>query len=276
MVSRIAFGIGEIARVLAGEQTLFLRPARGIFRVVHEGARLWLAEPFHLERRFDLFAPTAALAAGALPAFAADWLHDPLTLARTHGVRRPARCLCRAWHRAHLVITARHELRLHALGPRAVTGLGFGSTMALARHWDREIQGFGARSMRWEDNPSVLLFGFTLVRSPLDGGTGHLPGGRHSLSQEQRLPRAAPVPVRQPAITGPGILARSGACPPRPGPFGRVHPALRLDPNGTCPRCGSRLAFGCAHYPAQPQDHHHAFAPRSEGAAACKPGRQYD
>lgn len=91
MSRRIAIGIHEIGRVMAGEQRFFLRPHSSFFSRVKEGEKLWIAEPFHLEKRYDGYAPTVARDLGAVPAFAADNTFDQRALATTHGRRHAAR-----------------------------------------------------------------------------------------------------------------------------------------------------------------------------------------
>lgn len=296
-MTRIAIGHSEIGRVMAGEQTLFIRPAAGAFRKIEAGAQLWLAEPFHLPHAFAHLAPTAARDRGAEPAFAADWLLDPAHIARTHGPRQPARSLCKEWHRAHLIVRERTELRLHDLGPEELAGLGFRSPAAFAGHWNLEMGLFSSRGHKWQDNPRALLFRFELVRRPLRAPSP--PTSRPAKVApapvivaappppsppvptpppvQRREPRAAgrspSIPVHeQPAIAGTAFSTAKGdkaflaalkqeqpachtsAAPIRSAPARHQTVIAPLPANGTCPRCGTRLAFGCEHYPAIEQE----------------------
>ncbi len=208
---RIAIGHHEIGRVLSGRQRFFLRRDRGAFRKVEPGNTLWLAEPFHLETRFDSRAPTSARDLGARPAFAADYPHGTPA---GYGKRHPARALCREWHRFHVVIETREALPLQQLADADLIALGFSTCEDFAAHWDRESTLIGGRGFQWRDNPEVLRFGFALHRTPLPEG-----------SAEAREPRARLGAWREPAR--PIVAARTGECL----------------------RCGARLAAGCVHHP---------------------------
>ena len=209
---RIAIGNHEIGRVFSGRQQFFLRRDRGAFRKAQPGDRLWLAEPFHLEARFDARAPTTARDLGGRPAFAADHPNGP---PQGYGKRHPARSLCRDWHRFHLVIGTRETLPLQQLADVDLIALGFGSTAEFAAHWDRESSLIGGRGFRWIDNPEVLRFGFTLDRRPLPGG-----------ADEAREPRERRGAWREPA-----------------------RPSIEVNLSGECARCGARLSHGCRHHP---------------------------
>jgi hypothetical protein len=211
---RIAIGHHEIGRVLSGRQRFFLRRDRGAFRRVQPGDALWLAEPFHLETRFDGRAPTAARDLGAVPVFAGD---QPGALpGPTYGKRHPARALCRQWHRYHVVIETRTALPLQQLADADLIALGFSSVADFAIHWDRESSLIGGRGFQWRDNPEVLRFGFALNRAPLPDCV--------SEPRESRERRGAWCePARPPVVAA----ARTGECP----------------------RCGARLAAGCIHHP---------------------------
>lgn len=208
---RLAIGHHEIGRVLSGLQRFFLRRDRGAFRKLQPGDALWLAEPFHLETRFDGRAPTSVRDLGGLPAFSADHPGGPL---RGYGKRHPARSLCREWHRFHVVIESRAALRLQQLDDADLMALGFGSAAEFAAHWDRESSLTGGRGSQWIDNPEVLRFGFALHRKPLPGGAA-----------EAREPRARLGAWREPA-----------------------RPIVAAVRSGECPRCGARLAAGCLHH----------------------------
>lgn len=286
-MTRIAIGHTEIGRVMAGEQTLFIRPAAGAFRKIAVGARLWLAEPFFLPHAFVHLAPTAARDRGAKPAFVADYLHAPAQIARTHGPRQPARSLCKEWHRAHLIVRERTELRLHDLGPEHFACLGFRSPAAFADHWNREMGLFSSRGHKWHNNPRALLFRFELVLRPLSATTPPTRRPAEVAPAQPTLPTPPPVQRRgppgtrrspsipvheQPAVSGTsfstakgdeGFLAalsqerpacHSSAAPIRSAPARCPTIIAPLPANGTCPRCGTRLAFGCKHYPAHDQD----------------------
>lgn len=304
---RIAIGIHEITRVHAGEQMIFLRPVSSFFTRVREGEKLWLAEPFFLEKRFDGLAPTVARDLGAVPAFAADHVYNARAIAQTHGKRQPARSLCREWHRAHLVITGRSELRLQDLPKEDVTQLGFSTREAFARHWDTEAQLAGIVSFKVRNNPRVYRFAFELVREPAVFAAkpppqkrGRKPGPSRPVKVAPPPPHPpAPAPLPRPVVAAaPSIVAPipRPVAPPPPSPpstgpkyplgevfstskgdkgfvaaLKRERPRMHADQvdaavrprtkpdriaqplpsNGTCPRCGSRLAFGCEHHPRQ-------------------------
>jgi hypothetical protein len=313
MTRRVAIGVHEITRVLAGEQTIFLRPHSNFFTRVAEGDRLWIAEPFYLEKRFDGLAPSVARKRGAVPAFAADNVYNAPALARTHGQRQPARSLCREWHRAHLVITSRTELLLQDLADDDIAQFGFRTRSAFAAHWDQQAALAGVVRFKVASNPRVLRFGFDLVREPIAFAP------RPEPKQPSHKPRAAlpPVPAA-PAVVArqPTVLAVPVAPPPPPpappatapitpmighlksgatfpvkaaadrargdkaflaqllrerpsghaaaasGPTVPRRQAMPqvLSANGTCPTCGTRLAFGCEHHPASSgaaTGHHH-------------------
>lgn len=167
MSRRIAIGIHEIGRVMAGEQRFFLRPRSSFFSRVQEGEKLWIAEPFHLEKRYDGYAPTVARDLGAVPAFAADNAFNQRGLATTHGQRHAARSLCREWHRAHIVITSRSEILIQDLTDEDVAELGFSTRASFNAHWDKEAQLVGIVRFKVQHNPRVIRFGFRLVREPI-------------------------------------------------------------------------------------------------------------
>lgn len=281
--ARLAVAIGEIGRVWSGEQTIFLRPSASTFWQLQPGAKLWLAEPFHLEKDFAHLAPTAARDAGARPVFAADHLHDQPDLAKRCGPRLPARSLCREWHRAHVIVQNRTELRLQDLGRADIENLGFRTAVAFAEHWDREAGLVGLQRYRWRDNPLVLRFGFALVAEPLpkpDRTTpAEPPAKRGPKPRRTAAPPAllAPAPVRAcPAVAeaaaafadrdaqvrklsataeNPVQLAprpvRTVAAPLR---LAATLPSLAERESGLCARCGSRLAYGCEHHPRIEED----------------------
>jgi hypothetical protein len=200
---RVAIGVHEITRVLAGEQTLFLRPDSSFFTRVKEGDRLWIAEPFYLEKRFDGIAPTVARDLGAVPAFAADNVYNAQQLSRTHGQRHPARSLCRDWHRAHIVITSRTELRLQDLGDEDIAQLGFANRSAFAAHWDKEAQLVGIVRYKLQHNPRVLRFGFRLVNEPI------------AFPAKPPAKKRGPKPLTQKS-TPPAPVAAVAVAPPPP------------------------------------------------------------
>jgi hypothetical protein len=209
---RIAIGHHEIGRVLSGQQRFFLRRDRGVFCRVRPGDALWLAEPFHLETRFDHRTPTAARDCGGQPLFSADHPDGPPP---GYGKRHPARPLCRDWHRFHIVIETREALRLQRLPGSEIAAMGFASVEDFALHWDRESSLIGGRGFQWRDDPEVLHFGFSLLREPLTA----LAAEAHEARERRGAWRE---PARQP-----------------------VEPAR----TGECPRCGARLAAGCVHNP---------------------------
>jgi hypothetical protein len=197
MSRRVAIGVHEIGRVLAGEQRFFLRPNSSFFCRVKEGDSLWIAEPFHLEKRFDRYAPTVARDLGAVPAFAADNTFNHRDLAKTHGQRHPARSLCREWHRAHIVITSRDEIPIEDLTDEDVAELGFSTRASFAAHWDKEAQLVGVVRYKVQHNPRVLRFGFRLVREPIAFAAKPAPKKREPkpLTQKSTSPAAKPAVV---------------------------------------------------------------------------------
>lgn len=308
MSRRVAIGVHEIGRVMAGEQRFFLRPCSSFFNRVQEGEKLWIAEPFYLEKRFDGVAPTVARDLGAVPAFAADNTFNQRDLAATHGQRHAARSLCREWHRAHIVITSRTEILIQDLTDDDVAELGFSTRASFNAHWDKEAQLVGVVRFKVEHNPRVIRFGFQLVRKPL-AFAAKPPANRRGpkvLTRKSTPPAPAPAavvapepvivappprPVAPPALPRPIVEPAPAAHPERAKagpqtPLGEifstekgdaaflhalkrerpgmhadfVHAPVRrrapmdrfvqaLPANGSCPTCGTRLAYGCAHHP---------------------------
>ena len=273
-MSRIAFSINEIGRVYSGQQTLFVRSPSRTFGKVQPGTRLWLAEPFYLERRFGHLSPTAARDIGAKPTFAADHLDNPEALEPSHGPRHPARSLCRDWHRAHLLVTTREDLRLQDLSPAQIANLGFSSPDAFAAHWNVEAQLGGLFRYQWHCNPQVAVFAFELVRQPIAFPPRQVPVKGSPRHRDATQPVIA-TPVASGGPQTPSIVENSRA-------FARHHAAVRqlsatttkpvelaprpvrsisapgLRPRlptlaeretGQCARCGTRLVFGCEHHP---------------------------
>lgn len=264
-MSRIAFSIHEIARVLAGDQTLFIRPARYSASKIEVGARLWVAEPFHLEPRFEGKAPTVALTLGAVPAFAADHLVGLGGNGVTLGKRQPARSMCREWHRAHVIVRSRTELRLQDLTSADLVNLGHASRESFAQAWNLQISEW-RRTMKWADNPPVLKFGFELVREaipaesfkplprdkpaqaiPADQPTAVTVDAAKAFAERHRQVRKLSATTHDPLDLGPRPV-RSVAAPIRLTPRA---PTIGETIAGVCRSCGSRLAFGCEHYPRQ-------------------------
>ena len=238
MTRRIAIGIHEIGRVMAGEQSIFLRPLRSSFERVQEGELLWIAEPFYLERAFDGLAPSAARDRGAKPAYAADNVFDAGALARTHGQRQPARSLCREWHRAHMVITSRSDLRLQDLQDEDIAQLGFSTRGAFAAHWDKEAALVGVVAFKFQANPRILRFAFDLVREPIVFAPKPEPRKRgrparkpERLTQKSTPPPAAPAVAPQPVIVAPQPppVAPRPPIAPEPRPIA-VSPRLAPSP----------------------------------------------
>lgn len=224
MSRRIAIGIHEIGRVMAGEQRFFLRPHSSFFSRVQEGEKLWIAEPFHLEKRYDGYAPTVARDLGAVPAFAADNTFNQRALATTHGRRHAARSLCREWHRAHIVITSRSEILIQDLTDEDVAELGFSTRASFNAHWDKEAQLVGIVRFKVQHNPRVIRFGFRLEREPIRFAAKLPAKKRGRPCGPSRPVKAAPVVAVAPE---PPIVAhapRPVAPPPLPAP---VTPAAR-------------------------------------------------
>lgn len=232
MSRRIAIGIHEIGRVMAGEQRFFLRPHSSFFSRVQEGEKLWIAEPFHLEKRFDGYAPTVARDLGAVPAFAAENTFNQRDLATTHGQRHPARSLCREWHRAHIVITSRTEIAIQDLTDEDVAELGFSTRASFAAYWDKEAQLVGIVRFKVQHNPRVIRFGFKLVSQPI-----RFPAKPPAKKREPKpLPQKSTPPAVRPvdvvAVEAPNVapatepaasLPPKPAWKPEPGP--RIRPA---------------------------------------------------
>lgn len=197
MSRRIAIGIHEISRVMAGEQRFFLRPRSSFFSRVQEGEKLWIAEPFHLEKRFDGYAPTVARDLGAVPAFAADNTFNQRELSATHGQRHAARSLCREWHRAHIIITSRTEILIQDLTDEDVAELGFSTRASFNAHWDKEAQLVGIVRFKVQHNPQVIRFGFRLVPRPIScpAKPQAKKRGPKLLTQKSTQPAAKPADV---------------------------------------------------------------------------------
>lgn len=224
MSRRIAIGIHEIGRVMAGEQRFFLRPHSSFFSRVQEGEKLWIAEPFHLEKRYDGYAPTVARDLGAVPAFAADNAFNQRDLATTHGQRHAARSLCREWHRAHIVITSRTEILIQDLTNEDVAELGFSTRASFNAHWDKEAQLVGIVRFKVQHNPPVIRFGFRLVREPIRFAAKPpaKKSGPKPLTQKSTAPAATPADVvaaEAPIVALPPEPVAPAAAPaPTPAP----------------------------------------------------------
>lgn len=270
-MSRIAFSIHEIARVLAGDQTLFIRPARYSAAKIAVGDRLWVAEPFHLDPRFDSYAPTVALGMGAEVAYAADHVMPLTGNGVTHGKRHPARSMCRDWHRAHVIVRGRTELRLQDLTSSDLANLGHATRESFAEAWNKQISEW-RKTMKWADNPAVIRFAFELVRAPLPAedlpplprdraAVANFEDGTPALSvaaakahaarhqQARKLSATSKHPLSldpRPVRTVAAALPAATAIPARLAPS---LPSLAEREAGLCRRCGSRLAFGCEHHP---------------------------
>lgn len=262
-MSRIAFSINEIGRVMAGEQTLFIRPARTSASRIEVGARLWVAEPFHLESRFDAKAPTVALSLGAVPGFSETYLPgEPQS--GIYGKRQPARSMCRDWHRAHVIVRSRTELRLRDLSAADLANLGHRTASSFAAQWDRQISEW-LRGMNWADNPAILKFAFELVPEPIPAeALTPLPRNRPSPPPRPERPAVISVKAAQDfADRHREVRKLSGSLHPvdlAPREVRSVSASAHLTPclpslaereAGLCARCGSRLAFGCEHHPRQ-------------------------
>ena len=223
-----------------------------------------MAEPFHLEACFDGKAPTVALMLGAAPVFAADHLMPSAGDGALIGKRQPARAMCREWHRAHVIIRTRTELRVQDLTRADLADLGHSDAASFARVWDVQINEW-RRGMKWADNPTMLKFGFELVREALP---------REALGPLARdtppaAKQAQPQPLSVEAAKAHGALHRqvrkisATSMDPvelAPRPVRTVAALRTLTPSlptlaerefGLCRRCGSRLAFGCEHHPLQ-------------------------
>lgn len=156
--------------VLAGRCTEVRRPAGPSLRALRPGDRLWLREPFHLALKFDSWAPLAAATVGACPTFAADM--GEVCPGEGRGRRRFARELPKAWHRAHLIVTAIRREFLQAIPEAAIRAEGFKDRATYACAWDRNL-GYFSRSPdqvkpgSWATDPTVLVIAFDFIPEPL-------------------------------------------------------------------------------------------------------------
>jgi len=156
-----------IQRVIDGTCTTLRRPP-GALSACRPGDRLWIREQFRLPIRFDNISPLQALERDAVPVMAADL--DGLPPYATADLGRPrfARELPKAWHRAHLVITAVRTERLQEISHNDAFREGFISTAQFALAWDAG-QRFGNGLTLWQHDPTVLVFTFHCINAPLAG-----------------------------------------------------------------------------------------------------------
>ncbi|HMQ20293.1 MAG TPA: hypothetical protein PKC77_14155 [Sphingopyxis sp.] len=229
----------EIGALVAGAMSVLIRPV-GRLAALAPGDLLWVREPFHLGKLVDHLKPTAALARGVRPFFAADRLGDVYSLGR----RRNARELPKAWHRQHLRIDAidRRPLRDVAACDAVLRAAGWRNRAAFVRRWDEDAAFNGARlgaHLVYAANPEVLRIAFTHVTTPLPGYDPAAP------------PRQLPRPA-----TSRDLMIAGGVDPDAPfdcGPFPRKLrqrvPAGGIADPAPCPRCGTRRDRGCDHFP---------------------------
>lgn len=210
---------GAASAFLDGRLSTVIRPATRLFANLAPGDLLWVREPYHLEGRFHGRSPTRAAELGALPFYAAN-----LTREQVHqlglGQQWPARNLLRIWHRHHARVLAARRVRLKEFAAEQALAEGFETVGAWAAAWDRDVSLFGY-DLAWDQDPEVV----------------HLEIQRVAAQLPEIATKGAAYLARKPAV-----VPRKVAMPPlRP-------PALAAD-GSTCPRCGARRAFGCAHQP---------------------------
>ena len=158
---RIALLEHQLRAVRAIPVAELRRPHAAKIAVLQPGDLLWIAEPFHLPRRFDAIAPTQALKLGAKPTFVSD-----ATLAPEIGRRRFARELPRVWHRQHLVVQSVRTECLHDIDDAAIAAAGFLTREGFARAWDAGVADFSPLA-RWRENPAIVVLTVAHVAAPL-------------------------------------------------------------------------------------------------------------
>lgn len=161
----------ELDALVAGAMTVLIRPM-GRLASVQPGDLLWVREPFHLPKSFNIHKPTRAVRLGATPTFITD--HSPAWYAhhqaRDLGRRRVAREMPKAWHRQHLRVTAIDRLPLHDVSDADIRTAGWRSRAAFKARWDEGSSFFGGRAItenRWDANPAVLRIIFERIPAPL-------------------------------------------------------------------------------------------------------------
>ncbi|KUR80793.1 hypothetical protein [Novosphingobium sp. FSW06-99] len=160
-----------IQRVIDGTCTRLRRPNRALAEC-SAGDRLWIREQFHLAKQFEHISPLQALDRGAVPVWSVDVPDLPDYATADLGRRRFARELPKAWHRAHLVVTAVHTEPLQTISDEEIANAGFTARDQYARAWDTALRGFvdPVRSIRppvWANNPAALVVTFRCVTAPL-------------------------------------------------------------------------------------------------------------
>jgi hypothetical protein len=161
---RISILEGQLRRLRSGEIAQFRRPG-ALMAARQPGDRLWIAEPFHLESRYDDVAPLQALKLGSERLWFAVDPH-PAEVGR----RRTARELPKERHRSHLIVHAVRAGRLQDANEEDLRAEGFASRVAFADAWTAALD-YG-RSMsgdfiRWSDNPDVTVLRVEFVDAPL-------------------------------------------------------------------------------------------------------------
>lgn len=162
-----------IAAVIAGTCTRLRRPPGKLLHRITAGDKLWVREPFHLDAKFNTWAPLAAATMRARPTFAVD-LPARAGAATSLGLgkRRFSRELPKQWHRQHLVTTAVRRERLQAITLAEIEAEGFADRAAYIAAWDRNL-GYFTRSAdtskpgSWDTDPEVLVIEFRRVAEPL-------------------------------------------------------------------------------------------------------------
>lgn len=164
----------ELDALVAGAMTVLIRPI-GRLAAIEPGDLLWVREPFHLAKSFNVHKPTRAAKLGATPTFITD--HSPAWYAhhqqRDLGGRRMARMLPKAWHRQHLRVTAVGQVQLHDVADVDIRAAGWRSRAAFKSRWDEGASLFGGRTAKenyWEANPAVLRIIFERIAAPLPEG----------------------------------------------------------------------------------------------------------
>lgn len=161
----IAFTMPSLRQLGEGRLDHFRRLKAGALRQLRIGDLLWVREPYYLPADFDRYKPTEARDLGAVPFFL-DQLGYRAPGPGRFGERRPARDLCRAWHRRHLVVTAVEEQALQRISDADIAAMGHTSRAGFAQEWDLGVALRGGRCL-WTHNPTVLRVGFRLVDEPV-------------------------------------------------------------------------------------------------------------
>lgn len=155
----------QIAAVTSRRLSRLRRPAAALEGLA-AGDLLWIREPFHLKTRFDRISPSQAHAQGAVFHFAASLGAGAVEMMGL-GNRRAARTLPRQAHRQYLEVLEVKLQPLQAITDAEVRAEGFASRRAWSDAWDAGMALGDRTALRWEADPQVLAFTFTLHARPL-------------------------------------------------------------------------------------------------------------